>query len=303
VSQFIIRAATEQGLWTLGRESSEVEFEDRRVSFVATGSEQWALVESKELWRRPPDGEWECDFGPGGPVLRCLLPYEGGVLIGAEEARLFRYQGSALERVMSFDFTEGRDDWFTPWGGPPDLRSMSRSDNGALFANVHVGGILRSLDDGAVWEPTIDMYCDVHEVQVAHGEPDRVLAATAKGVAESTDGGDSWEFVSEGFRSPYCRAVAACTGAVLATASDGPHGTRAAIYRRPPGSDTFAACSLGLPDWFEGNIDTACLRASGSEAVFGTADGSVYASRDSGLSWRLVTDELPPVLGISLDAA
>lgn len=304
MSRFLIRAATEQGLWTLEPDRAEVEFEERKVSSIATGpDERWALIESKELWRRPRDGEWECGFGPGGPELHCLLPYEGGVLVGGEEAQLFRYEGNTLERVMSFDFTEGRDTWFTPWGGPPDLRSMSRSDNGDLFANVHVGGVLRSRDDGAIWEPTIDIYTDVHEVLAPAGEPDRLLAATAKGVAESADGGDSWEISSDGFRSPYCRSVAFCSEAVLATASDGPHGTRAAIYRRPSDGEAFVACSLGLPEWFEGNIDTGCLRASGGDAVFGTADGSVYASRDSGLSWRLITDELPQVLGISLEAA
>ena len=52
--------------------------------------------------------------------------------------------------------------------------------------------------------------------------------------------------------------------------------------------------------WFGDNIDTACLQAAGPVAVFGTEDGRVFRSSDSGKSWELVTKAMPPVRCISL---
>ena len=58
-------------------------------------------------------------------------------------------------------FTEGRDRWYTPWGGPPDTRSMTSAD-GKVYANVHVGGVVRSADAGRTWQPTaLDIDADV----------------------------------------------------------------------------------------------------------------------------------------------
>ena len=79
---------------------------------------------------------------------------------------------------------------------------------------------------------------------------------------------------------------------MLLTVSNGPRGGRAAIYRTAlePGS-AFERCTRGLPDWFDGNIDTGCLSALDDTAVFGTVDGEVYVSEDAGSSWRKIARE------------
>ena len=62
---------------------------------------------------------------------------------------MFRLAGGALEPVDAFDHASGRETWHTPWGGPPDTRSMANWED-ELYVNVHVGGILRSDDEGDV---------------------------------------------------------------------------------------------------------------------------------------------------------
>src|SRR5207247_7541735 len=126
----------------------------------------------------------------------------------------------------------GRNDWTTPWGGPPDTRSLA-ADGNALYANVHVGGILRSTDAGTNWAPTIDVDADVHQVVAGFDDAGRVLAATAEGLAVSNDGGDTWAFETEGLGATYSRAAAVAGDVVLASASRGPRGDGAAVYRRP----------------------------------------------------------------------
>src|SRR6185503_2199998 len=96
--------------------------------------------------------------------------------------------GGDLVPIQSFDDVEGRDDWFTPWGGPPDTRSMSEWDDD-VYVNVHVGGIVRTDDGGETWMPTIDIEADVHQVTTAEGV---VLAASAGGLATSADRGGTW---------------------------------------------------------------------------------------------------------------
>jgi hypothetical protein len=47
-------------------------------------------------------------------------------------------------------------------------RSIANWDDD-LYANVHVGGILRTADGGETWTPTIDIDADVHHVTTAEG--------------------------------------------------------------------------------------------------------------------------------------
>jgi len=56
-----------------------------------------------------------------------------------EEAHLLRLDGDRVARVESFDAMDGREAWYTPWGDPADVRSISVARDGALHVNVHVG--------------------------------------------------------------------------------------------------------------------------------------------------------------------
>lgn len=270
-------------------EDGHTELADRAITALAGGA---ALVDGKAVWR---DGGW-VEGEVEGPAATCLLPVDGGVLLGTAEAHLVRLPDG--ERVASFDAAPERERWYTPWGGPADVRTLAAAPDGTLYVNVHVGGILRSADGGATWEPTLDIDLDVHQVVVA---PDgRVLAACAYGLAESTDAGGTWTVVDEGLPATYARAVAVAGDTVLLSASTGPDGRRAAVYRRPlAGGGPFRRSSIGLPGTFPGNVDTFCLVADGHRAALGTFAGRVYASDDAGESWSTVAAG-PPVTCLSL---
>jgi len=251
-----------------------------------------ALVEGRAVWR---NGGWVGD-PLDGPLATCVLPVDGGALVGTAEGHLVRLP--AGERLASFDEAPGREAWYTPWGGPADVRSLAAGPDGTLYVNVHVGGILRSGDGGATWEPTLDIDLDVHQVIVA--DDGTVLAATAQGLAVSADRGDTWDVIDDGLPATYARAVAVAGDTVLLSVSTGPEGHRAAVYRRPlHANEPFRRSSVGLPGTFPGNVDTFCLVGAGSVAALGTFAGRVYLSDDAGASWATVAAG-PPVTCLAL---
>lgn len=289
-----LHVATASGLRSVGgTDRPEMDDRDVNVLHVDAAGNRWALVDRHELWRDAA-GSWEMVARSADHRLNCLAVHGENVWVGASDARLGRLEEEELVWSQSFDAAPGRDEWFTPWGGPPDVRSLTVGD-GHLFVNVHVGGILRSDLDGSAWEPTIDIGSDVHEVTTGPGGDGSVVAATAWGLALSGDRGETWEFEGEGLHASYARAVGLTDGALFMTASQGPFGGRAAIYRRLRDGRGFTKCENGLPEWFAGNIDTGCVATSGARVAFGTEDGRVFLSEDEGSSWEQAAADLTPV--------
>jgi hypothetical protein len=297
-----ILIGTAEGLFEFGgRDPSRLEpLAGVAITALAAGGEgDWALVEGRTLWRSSPGGPWRPVAAIDGPRGTCLARTPAGLLVGTAGAHLLRLEADRLVVVQAFEHVDGRRDWRTPWGDPPDTRSIAAAPDGALFVNVHVGGIARSTDGGRSWRPTVDPVRDVHQV-VTHGG--HVLAASAAGLGLSTDGGDTWRFETAGLHGAYLRAVAVAGDVALVTASTGHRSTRAAVYRRPLDAGArFERCQAGLPRWFGENIDTGCLAASADDAAFGTGDGEPYRSSDAGARWERVAKALPPVTAVVVD--
>lgn len=288
-----------------GEETEHLGLAGRRVDALAPASWRtlWAALDGGEIWRRRDEG-WErvgalADAGAGDLEVRCLADTraneEGGVLVGTSRARLFRIgAGGGVVPVEGFDAAPDRAAWHTPWGGPPDTRTISE-DADRVYVNVHVGGVLRSADEGRTFVPTIDIDTDVH--RVVTGKDGRVVAAAAEGIWLSDDQGDSWHHSDAGLEETYCRSVAVCGETLLASASAGPRGERAGLYRSLDGGRSFSRCRNGLPEHVDGNIDSLRLDAlpSGELAAFATASGDCYLSLDQGESWAHVASGLTGV--------
>jgi hypothetical protein len=289
-----ILVATRDGLHSLDADGHRmaVAFTRRSVTaIVRDGPELWAIVDRSEVWYAPT-GQWRLVASLQSHRATCIAMTDA-IHVGTSEARLFRLEGTALEPVASFDAVEGRSAWYTPWGGPPDTGSFSEWGDD-VYVNVHVGGILRTDDRGATWNPTIDIDADVHQVATAEG---LVLAACASGLATSSDRGSTWRVRSDGLEAPYSRAVVVSGDELLVSTSDGPRGGHAAVYRGGMTDGRFERCTDGLPAWFDDNIDTYCLDSlnDGSFAAFGTAAGGLFCSEDRGRLWRELRADLPAV--------
>jgi hypothetical protein len=291
---------TEDGLFAVDLDGYQQRLPGRVVSnLIPAGDGGWLAILDRRFVARSADaGEWNEIVELADVEIASIAIHDDLLWIGTFPPHVYRWDGERLARSEAFEALEGRDSWFTPWGGPPETRSLATMPEGTVFANVHVGGIPRSKDNGASWQPTIDVRADVHQVLVHPDEPEIILAACARGLGISRDGGDSWDMRRDGVHGHYMSAVAVSGMTAFVTSSTGSSSNaRSAIYRYPiDSSSEFEKTSDGLPEWFTGNLNTFCLAATDDRVAFGTRDGEVYAADANALRWDRVASGLPPVL-------
>ena len=263
-----------------------------------------AIVGRHSLCRRAPSGEW-ATVATSEFELSCCMAVRDTIYVGTDDARMLRlsHGGGVLDPIDGFDSVAGRDTWFAGSAivngqrlGPPlGIRSVAANSNGSiLFANVHVGGIPRSMDGGRTWQPTIDINSDVHEVRAHPTNPDIVAAASAIGLCISRDAGATWTIERDGLHASYCSAVAFSGDDILVSASTDHFAAQGRIYRRPirPDGD-IVAVEDGLPTWINGIADTGCIATNGSTIVVVDRAGTLYLSTEFGLAWSRSSSELP----------
>ncbi len=268
-----------------------------------------AIVDRHSLRRRAPSGDW-ATVATSEFALSCCMAVRDRIYVGTDDARMLRLSDGdgVLDPIDSFDDVEGRDTWFAGSAivngqrlGPPlGIRSVAANANGSvLFANVHVGGIPRSMDGGRTWQPTIDINSDVHEVRAHSANPDMVIAASAVGLCTSTDAGATWTIEHDGLHASYCSAVAFSGNDILVSASTDHFAAQGRIYRRPitPGGSPVAV-EGGMPAWTDGIVDTGCIAANGSSIAVADKAGNLYVSDDFGQAWSCRSTGLPAPSGV-----
>jgi hypothetical protein len=263
-----------------------------------------AIVGGHSLRRRAPSGEW-ATVATSEFELSCCMTVRDVIYVGTDDARMLRlsHGGGVLDPIDGFDRVEGRDAWFAGSAivngqrlGPPlGIRSVAANSNGStLFANVHVGGIPRSMDGARTWQPTIDINSDVHEVRAHQADPDLVVAASAIGLCISRDAGATWTIERDGLHASHCSAVAFSGDDILVSASTDPFAAQGRIYRRPIRPDgEIVAVEGGLPTWINGIADTGCIATNGSTIVVVDRAGTLHLSTEFGLAWSRSSSELP----------
>ncbi|GJG89326.1 hypothetical protein tb265_45770 [Gemmatimonadetes bacterium T265] len=304
----VLVATWDDGLFVVSAGTVLHELPGHAVSTLAPDGRGGALaiVDGRSLRRRRAAGAWHPITG-AAPEGACCVAVGDVVYVGTHDAAVLRVRAdgtdAAIERLRGFEQVAGRDHWYAGAAvidgrrvGPPlGVRSMAVTCDGTvLLANVHVGGIPRSLDGGATWQPTIAIDTDVHEVRAHPTRANLVAAAAGAGLCLSHDGGATWACTDAGLHAPACFAVAFAGDDVLVSAAEGPFAPRGAVYRRAvddPGP--LVRVAGGLPAWLAGGVDTACLAVNGPAIAVADRQGTLYVSPDMGRTWSRAADGLP----------
>jgi len=299
------------GLFAVTGDGRTQEIADQPVRGLAPDGRGGALaiVGKHSLRRRAPGGEW-ATVATSESELSCCMAVRGTLYVGTDDARLLRLApgASVLDPIDGFDRVPGRDAWFAGSAivngqrlGPPlGIRSVAANSNGSvLFANVHVGGIPRSVDGGSTWQPTIDINSDVHEVRAHPADPDLVVAASAAGLCISRDAGATWTIERDGLHASHCYAVAFSDDDMILSASTDFFSAEGQIYRRPVKLDgSLALVEGGMPARIGGFADTGCIATSGSSIAVADRAGTLRVSDDFGRAWSCMSTGLPVPSGV-----
>jgi hypothetical protein len=300
----VLVATWEDGVFVLGQTRQAHELSGRSVRGLTGDGRGGALaiVDGNTLCRRSAAGRWTA-LTTVEVDLACCVATRDGIYLGTDTAQVLRLDGDQNLTVLTgLERVPGRETWTAGRAlvngqllGPPlGVRSISAAPDGTLLANVHVGGIPRSTNAGADWQPTIAVESDVHQVLAHPSRLEIAIAAAAAGLCTSRDGGATWQIQHEGLHARYCSAVAFVGDEIWVAASEHHFAAQGRIYRRPIDEEVPLRPVLDdLPEWTDGIVDTHGIGVNGARVAFADRAGNLYVSSDFGLSWSRAAQHLP----------
>jgi len=256
----------------------------------------------------------------------------GRLWCGVDPATLFRSDdgGETWDEIAGLSEHETRPQWF-PGNGGLILHSIvpSPSDPDRVWVGISSVGAFETQDGGATWEtrnrgvragfmPEGQQYPEfgqcVHKLVMAADGGEHLYQQNHCGVYRSNDGGRQWEEITAGLPTEFGFPMGAhprdpkTVWTIPMTEPDQGRfmvDGHAAVYRSNDGGETWAKSVDGLP---QDNAYISVLREAMAVdrldpvgVYFGTSTGQLYGSRDEGLRWRLIADNLPAIW--SVDAA
>ena len=198
-----------------------------------------------------------------------------------------------LNGSVAFDELACREEWYTPWGGPPAVRTFAKTQDGFCYADIHVGSIMRSPDEGISWEPvTPELHKDVHQVTTCPADDNRVYANTQNGVYVSADRGHSWEHRFHGLPRRYGTAIAvhpADPDLLIATVQNGPRGGGAWLCRSENGGATWTHLNDQLTESTD-RISTGYIAFTSDGTAWAVIGKTLYIGKDRATDWACFLD-------------
>lgn len=262
---------------------------------------------------------WQLQTGPspeGGPRV---------LWAGTQPGAVFRSTdgGESFSLVRGLWDHPHRPEWSAGFGGQAFHTVLPHpTDPSSVTAALSTGGVYRTTDGGASWEPRnqgirADFLPEdqrypefgqcVHKVARHPSRPERLYAQNHGGVYRSDDEGGSWQAIHDGLPADFGFPVVVHPhepDTIYVFPIGGgdrryPPGGKARVWRSKDAGGSWEELGDGLPDSFYVGVmrDAMCTDTHPAAGIyFGARDGSVWASTDAGDSWRRVASGLPDVM-------
>jgi photosystem II stability/assembly factor-like uncharacterized protein len=304
--------------------------------FAAAGSEWhgaavWRSADLGETWEWSGEGLAYADGEPPLTKVTGLTAAHGRLLVGAAVPGIFESSdgGATWSHLSSLEDQPAREQWLNAEILPPGKLGLPAiiphpSDPQRMFANVQGFGVWETEDGGSSWAPrNVGFragwpledpsygYC-IHKLVRAPADADRLFAMTHVGAYVSSDGGASYDEISEGLPSDFGFGAAAHPhdrDTAWMIPLDPEHGRymhdgHASVWKTSDAGASWKRVDRGLPA--EGaylgvlreGMATDDLDTPG--VYFGTTTGQVFASADEGESWAQIADYLPGIASIEV---
>jgi photosystem II stability/assembly factor-like uncharacterized protein len=250
------------------------------------------------------------------------------VYAGVEDAALFESKdgGKSWNELSGLRKHDTGPKW-QPGAGGMCLHTilLDPQDPQRIYVAISAAGAFRTDDGGTTWkpinhglhseyipDPAAEVGHCVHRIAMHSSRPNTLFMQKHWDVMRSDDSGDLWQEVSGNLPSDFgfpidVHAHEPETIYVVPIKSDSEHyppNSRLRVYRSRTGGNEWEALTKGLP---QRNCYVNVLRDAMSVdslepcgIYFGTTGGQVYASADSGDTWKPIVRDLPAVLSVEV---
>ncbi|PRY26144.1 hypothetical protein CLV78_101238 [Aliiruegeria haliotis] len=315
--------------------------ESWELTKLANGQRNGWIVDNPEeakLFGMEP--EPEAPFTGAVETIWSLGLSHGTLHAGVKPAGLYSSEdgGLSFASVEALNGHDSRPGW-NPGAAGLVLHTIvsDPADPAKLWVGISAAGVFATEDGGASWDrrnrlsnveiaeahaphPGHDPLAEdgevgqcVHNMVLAPGGGDLLYQQNHHGVFRSTDGGRSWDDVTEGLPSTFGFPIAVHprdpkTIWTLPLNGDSvgrfPPDASAAVWRSRDGGGTWEKKQSGLPvsDCYFTVLRQAMAtdRQDPVGVYFGTNSGTVFASADEGESWEPAAQHLPTILSVEV---
>ena len=267
----------------------------------------WCSEDAGASWKRIGEGVSSANVTAVAVSHTERTGEYGVVWAGTEPSALYRSEdrGRTFQELAGLRELPSRSTWSfppRPWTHHVRWITPDVVVDGRVFVCIERGGVMRSLDGGQTWEDRKpDGPLDAHTLRTHRLAEGHVYTANGDGFAspgmgysERFDGGDTWQYFSDGLKHHYLYSLAVDPGnpeTVIVSASPGPaeaHNSAVAdstIYRRT-GRQSWLEIRDGLPETKGTIIPLLETNESEPGVFYAVTNKGVFRSADAGLTWK-----------------
>lgn len=250
------------------------------------------------------------------------------VYAGVEDAALFWSQdgGQNWQEFPALRAAKGH--LWQPGAGGMCLHTilLDPNDENRIFVAISAAGTFRTEDGGKTWLPVnrgldienelpsgdSDVGQCVHNIAMHPSRPNTLFMQKHWDVMRTDNGGEHWTEVSGNLPSDFGFPISVHahepeTIYVIPIKSDSEHYPpegKLRVYRSRSGGNEWEALTNGLPqEHCYVNVLRDAMSVDTCESCgiyFGTTGGQVYASSDSGDTWKAIVRDLPAVTSVEV---